>query len=81
MQTRCLRLSCLKDCVNISHVSHVAVEAAQDRASAQSAFLLAAKGAPLQVKNKAGQTPLSLAGENASALQVAADSQLAEQGV
>jgi ankyrin repeat protein len=53
---------------------HIAVEAAQDRQSAQAAFLLAAKGAPLQVKNKDGQTPLTLAGENADALRAAAES-------
>jgi ankyrin repeat protein len=52
---------------------HVAVEAAQDRTSAQSAFLLASKGTPLQAENKEGQTPLSLAGENADSLKAAAD--------
>lgn len=53
---------------------HVAVEFATDRPSAQAAFQLAAKGAALQAKNKAGQTPISLAGENADALQAAAAS-------
>ena len=61
-------------------LSHVAVEAAQDRTSAQAAFLLAAKGAPLEAKNKAGHTPLSLAGENADALRAAAASQSLGKG-
>jgi ankyrin repeat protein len=51
---------------------HVAVDVATDRAGANVAIMLVQRGAPLDVPNKEGQTPLDLAGENAALLKSAA---------
>ena len=51
---------------------HMAIEAATDVNTAATAFALAAYGAPLDVRNAAGATPLELAGPNAASLQAAA---------
>lgn len=51
---------------------HCAIEAAYDRTTADIALALAARGAPLDVQNKAQQTPLDMAGPNADALRTAA---------
>lgn len=51
---------------------HVAVTVACDRASAEAAFVLIRHGANIHAANKDEQTPMSLAGENAAALEAVA---------
>lgn len=51
---------------------HVAVAVANDRASAEAAFVLVRKGADLRAVNKDEETPLSLAGANAAGLEAVA---------
>lgn len=51
---------------------HVAVAVANDRASAEAAYILVRKGADLRAVNSDEETPLSLAGANAAGLEAVA---------